>query len=276
MAVKQFSQSSITDGVKFNRFNQFTRFFIEYLVVAGGGGGMNGGSGSRGGGGGGAGGFLEGSTFVNKRFLVTVGAGGARPPAGDANVGTKGNDSILDEVVSFGGGRGQASNTSDQNGGSGGGNYFGSSPLAGGVGTPGQGFNGGSAPGGSVGSGSAGGGAGGNGANAVASGGEFTAGGNGENSSITGTSVLYARGGRGGPQNPNTAGSTYPNLGSGGDGGGGFSAGVAAPGREGVVIIKYPNTLTLSVGVGLTSSTSNVGDFKVTQLTAGSDLVEFV
>jgi hypothetical protein len=276
MAVKQFSNSNIFNGIKFNRLNQLALIKVDYLVVAGGGGGGNGGSGSRGGGGGGAGGFLDGSTLVNRRFLVTVGAGGAIPPAGAGNLGTKGNNSVLGEIVSFGGGRGDNSNTSLQNGGSGGGNSFSPSPAAGGAGTPGQGFNGGSVPGAATGSGSGGGGASSNGANGVTNSGAFTAGGNGKNSSITGTSVLYARGGRGGPQNPNTAGSTYPNLGSGGDGAGGNSAGAGSFGREGVVIIKYPNTLTLSVGVGLTSSTSNVGDFKVTQFTAGSDFVEFV
>jgi hypothetical protein len=37
--------------------------------------------------------------------------------------------------------------------------------------------------------------------------------------------------------------------------------------------VKYPDTITLSVGVGLTSSTSSAGGFKVTTFTAGSDTV---
>jgi hypothetical protein len=57
MAVKQFTQLSITDGVKFTRFNKFASIDIEYLVVAGGGAGGGGGTNTYGGGGAGAGGY---------------------------------------------------------------------------------------------------------------------------------------------------------------------------------------------------------------------------
>jgi hypothetical protein len=41
------------------------------------------------------------------------------------------------------------------------------------------------------------------------------------------------------------------------------------------VILKYPATITLTIGVGLTSSTSTAGGFKVTTFTAGTDTVSF-
>ena len=58
-----------------------------------------------------------------------------------------------------------------------------------------------------------------------------------------------------------------------GDGGGGndHAAGANAVGRSGVVILKYPNTSTLTIGSGLTSSTATSGDFKITTFTAGTD-----
>jgi hypothetical protein len=41
------------------------------------------------------------------------------------------------------------------------------------------------------------------------------------------------------------------------------------------VIIKYPASRTMTPGVGLTSSTTTIGDFKVTTFTAGSDDIVF-
>jgi hypothetical protein len=41
------------------------------------------------------------------------------------------------------------------------------------------------------------------------------------------------------------------------------------------VIVKYPDTVSLTIGVGLTSSTTTSGGFKVTTFTAGTDSVVF-
>jgi hypothetical protein len=41
------------------------------------------------------------------------------------------------------------------------------------------------------------------------------------------------------------------------------------------VIIKYPDTVTISVGGGLTSSTSTSGGFSITTFTAGTDTISF-
>jgi hypothetical protein len=41
------------------------------------------------------------------------------------------------------------------------------------------------------------------------------------------------------------------------------------------VVVKYPDTRTISVGAGLTSSTTTSGGYKVTSFTAGSGTVTF-
>jgi hypothetical protein len=41
------------------------------------------------------------------------------------------------------------------------------------------------------------------------------------------------------------------------------------------VIIRYPNTRTITVGSGLTSSTATDGSDKVTTFTAGTDIISF-
>jgi hypothetical protein len=46
-------------------------------------------------------------------------------------------------------------------------------------------------------------------------------------------------------------------------------------GGSGLIIVKYPSTLTLNVGAGLTSSTSTSGNFKITSFTAGLGTVVF-
>ena len=79
-----------------------------------------------------------------------------------------------------------------------------------------------------------------------------------------------------GPQYPTTnstatAGTT--NLGGGG-GGGAYQQNGGA-GGSGIVIVRYPNTYTITVGAGLTSSTTTDGSDKITSFTAGSDTVSF-
>jgi hypothetical protein len=273
---------------------------VDYLVVAGGGGG-----GGRRGAGGGAGGFLTGTstglTFATN-YTVTVGAGGTGG-LGDgvgSATGANGSNSVFSTITSTGGGgaRGDG-NGAGNNGGSGGGGSGG----AGGSGNtpstaPSQGNDGGS------GSNSAPnyGGGGGGGASAVGGNGTTTVAGNGGNgtaSSITGSSVTYAGGGGGGTYEGGTEGSG--GTGGGGDGGTGGTdnPGVAGTvntgggggggsiqanssgmdggnGGSGIVILKYPDTLTISnPGGGLTSSTATAGGFSVTSFTAGTGNIQF-
>ena len=110
------------------------------------------------------------------------------------------------------------------------------------------------------------------------------------------SSVSYAGGGGGGTRsasyNTTGAGGICP-FGGGGQGGGiqgvaqdgttntGGGAGgsrcngPAANGGSGVVIIKYLSTYTASFSVGLTVSTSTVGNYKVSSITAGTGTVTF-
>jgi hypothetical protein len=60
-----------------------------------------------------------------------------------------------------------------------------------------------------------------------------------------------------------------------GGGGGASSSSTSPGGGSGIVIIKYPDTISLTIGAGLTASTSSAGGFKITSFTAGTDVVSF-
>ena len=236
---------------------------IDYLVVAGGAGG-----GTDNGGGGGAGGLLTQTNATVSSFKiynVVVGGGGA----GTGNAGAKGGqgaDSSFESIATAlgGGGGGSQNNCGGVSGGSGGGG--GSNGGCGaGAGTPGQGNDGAQNNG-------AFGGGGGGGAGAPGQGGARANGGNGLESSISGSPTYYAGGGGGGGSNGSgsqggagglggggagaynwasaaTAGS--PNTGGGGGGGGGGGAGgSSASGGSGIVIIRYPNYQPLATVTG--------------------------
>lgn len=237
-------------------------------------------------------------------FFVSIGAGGALVTATEGN---NGSPSICSSVVSLGGGAGGRYNPSTgsllgvgNDGGSGGG--------GGGQGTTnegsilggsaiGQGFDGGNgqtdgfAGGGGGGAGQAGG----NATPTSGTAGDGGDGGDGISSSITGSAVTRAGAGGGGAPNGNTPGSGGDGGGGGGgqnlvrdgiagtantgSGGGGASdqgsnGQPSGAGGSGIVIVKYPNTLTLSIGAGLTSSTTTSGNYKITSFTAGADIVE--
>ena len=65
--------------------------------------------------------------------------------------------------------------------------------------------------------------------------------------------------------------------GGGGTSGGSFGSGTVtgSSGGSGVVILRYPSSKTITVGAGLTSSTSTDGSFKVTTFTAGTGNISF-
>jgi len=276
----------------------------DYLVVAGGGSGSSQQFNSGGGGGGGAGGLRTsyGSTsgggssaessllmFLSTNYTVTIGAGGVAPATGNVN-GTSGNDSVFSTITSDGGGAGGFGGTGGQGalGGSGGGGTTGGSATAN------QGFAGGDyvAPTGGGGGGAGAAGSDGAGGNPGAGG----PGGDGIQVDITGASVYYAGGGGGGAYQQTTTvpggnggggnssgdggaptAGTANTGGGGGTSGGSFGSGFVqgASGGSGVVILRYPNTYTITVGAGLTSSTATDGSDKVTTFTAGTDSISF-
>ena len=185
--------------------------------------------------------------------------------------GDPGSNSVFSTITSLGGGGCQANSDGREDGGSGAGGFH-NTAASPGAGTTGQGHDGGAGNNSSSTSGGSGGGAG----SAGTAGINFQTGsvsvGAGLSSSITGSAVTRALGGGQGQQG-NTGTSGSANTGTGGRGTGGTSN--AGTGGSGVVILRYPNTFTITVGSGLTSSTATDGDDKVTTFTAGTDTVSF-
>ena len=279
-----------TTAADFVKTGQVFGYFTEYLVVAGGGAGATGESSLRGGGGGGAGGYrssvlgessgenssAEERLILNGSFSVTVGAGGAAPVG--YGVGTSGNDSIFYSIKSDGGGRGSpAGSIAFESGGSGGGAGDTVTSQSG-AGTSNQGHRGGY---GQNSGSNGGGGGGGGGAASIGSNGASSIGGNGGSaisSSITGSSVARAAGGKGGNRSAGAGSSGSENTGNGGVGGGGANNQAAGgAGGSGVVIFKLHPLAEVSFSAGLTEanggSGQTVGDYKVYTVTAGTGTV---
>ena len=216
---------------------------VRVLVVAGGGGG----GGILTAGGGGGGGLIHEVGFSvtpGASLSVTVGKGGASGAngynqPGNYNNGANGDSSVFGSLTAAGGGGGGGGGTNSQignpgsSGGSGGGGgrcWVGcntslttanANKRAGGVGTSGQGSNGGNAP---FMSGGGGGGAG--AAGAASTGGAAGNGGDGLQVDISGVATYYAGGGGGGSEN--TATRATGGQGGGGLGGAnGYSSGAA-------------------------------------------------
>lgn len=251
---------------------------IEYLVVAGGGG-----AGGSVAGGGGSGGYLSSSLSSiesGSSIAVTIGAGGS----GGATKaqGNDGSDSSIASttgtsfttITSTGGGAGGAStngsaNLAGRDGGSGGGGSWYSDSTgngnSGGSGTVGQGNDGGDASGApsSNSTGGGGGGAGAAGGNGIETG-RGGLGGDGKQSSITGTATYYAGGGGGGGQGTTASGGTggggtgqisttnggagTANTGGGGGGSYNYSGGSGGSGGSGVAIFAYDSGSINAIG----------------------------
>jgi hypothetical protein len=296
--------TTITAGTGTVSWRLSRSFLTEYLVIAGGGNSAN-----DHGAGGGAGGYRSSVTgelsggnslaetklnsTVGRIYAVTVGAGAPKNFGGGL---ARGSNSSLAEIISIGGGAQNASE-SIRNGGSGSGAvYAGTTSSTIGLGTVGQGSNGGL--GGPFGGNYASGGGGGAGGLGVSAPSNTVAGNGGPGlaSSITGTSVIRAGGGGGG----NYQGGTVGLGGSGGGGNAGATGGNNAGqdgavntgggggsphyqsgssssggGGSGVVILRYPSDLTITIGAGLTGSTATVGANKVTTITAGTGNVSW-
>jgi len=286
-------------------------FELEYLIIAGGGAGgyASSGAGVEASGGGGAGGYLckfnsetsgGGSVTLNSFYVipstnypVTIGAGGTGTTQ-DFNSSNDGFPSYVGSLYAFGGGGGGKGYPAARRGGSGGGggpryNPDGGSTGDGAAGLYAQGSNGGNWTGTAGTAPNAGGGGGGAGAvGSAGSSGTGGAGGAGKASSITGSSVTRAGGGGGAGTTAGGAGGTggggagsdagTPTNGTANTGGGGGasanSATVGANGGSGLVILRYPNTYTISQS-GMTLSTATDGSDKVTTITAGTGTVSW-
>jgi len=266
-----------------------TPLTISYLIVAGGGGG-----GSYYAGGGGAGGMLSGNlTTASLSFSATVGGGGGW--------NSNGSNSIFNSITAIGGGKGGDATSGGYTwgiggtGGSGGGSSGkrgGGSNTTGGQGTAGQGNNGGYGVSSGFGdTGGAGGGAGAAGTSPTSAV-RYTVGGIGVQSSITGSAVYYAGGGGGNGSYAGTGGAgggatavnngpspnATPNTGGGGAGGNMWPSTSYTPsnGGSGIVIIRYPNGYTASVGglgYGVLNATVSGSTDKYTTLTSGTGTI---
>ena len=262
---------------------------VDFLVIAGGGGGGDD-NGSGWAGGGGAGGYRNSynnetsggnsasetalSVPTSTNVTVTVGDGGANS--------AQGANSVFYTITSIGGGAGgEPVGSTGGTGGSGGGaGTNGTGVPSRGLATANQGFDGsgndGSWSGGGGGAGQAG------GVNPPAGQGVLVIkGGDGLSSTITGTSVTRAGGGGGaqsgfagaGGAGGGGTGGTPPTAGAvntGSAGGGRRTGGIGGAGGSGIVILRYPSSNTITVGAGLTASTSTIGGDKVTIFTAGT------
>jgi hypothetical protein len=261
--------------------------FVEYLVVAGGGGAQDGG--------GGAGGLVTNAgspieVSANTNYYVSIGAGGTNGGGSHPTNGSNSQFDAVDPAIGGGGaGRyGQTGNSGGSGGGSGATTTDGVS-LAGGQGTPGQGFSGGSSSNSSIASG--GGGASESGYSPI--GGVFLFngdGGDGIQNIVDGSPTHYAGGGGcnffglagiggggAGGVAPNYAGQNGQVNTGGGAGGGVYeSESFGGRGGSGIVILKYPKEYTLSMDPGLTGTTTQLGSSsKVTRITAGLGFVSF-
>lgn len=241
---------------------------IEVLAVGGGGGGGGWG------GGGGAGGLVYNNAYPvtpGTVYNISIGAGGAKGTSA-YTVGGNGGNTVFGTIRAIGGGGGGAwPSYPGVSGGSGGG---GSGTSTFGLGTPGQGQNGGPSPNTTTSSPYQGHGGGGGAGWPGSQGSGVTggAGGNGLAYSISGSSVTYAGGGGGhSPGDGNAAvapggtggggqGGNYYNpasatdgtngLGGGGGGNwGGDAARAIGAGGSGVVIIRYALTSSTTTPV---------------------------
>ena len=253
---------------------------VEYVVVAGGGGGGTGGTGISGGGGGGAGGYRSSVQGENSgaattaelrlipvsgtSYTVTVGAGGAAT--------ANGSNSVFATVTALGGGGGGTTAGNGLAGGSGGGSSGrgDSTQRYGGAATTVviqptvQGTAGANSYGAGLGTAGGGGGAG-----ATTT---TINGGNGIQSSITGTATYRggggggegsSTGGQGGGANGATAGNVTAPSGTantgGGGGGGGSAGGAGGSGGSGVVIVRTLSSAPIATTTGSpTVSTSGL------------------
>jgi hypothetical protein len=135
------------------------------------------------------------------------------------------------------------------------------------LGVVGQGFAGGTpSVGGNVAlTGSGGGGAGGPGVNGILNSGGAVNGGNGAISNISGSNVIYCKGGRGGSDSWAGGAAGAANTGNGGDGAGASNGNSGYNGGSGIVIVRYltsdASDFTITGGTATTSGSYTVRTF---------------
>jgi hypothetical protein len=94
-------------------------------------------------------------------------------------------------------------------------------------------------------------------------------GGSGTSSNITGTAITRAAGGGGVFESNGANGAANTGNGAGGS----FDA--ARNGGSGIVILRYPDSFTITIGAGLTGTTTTASPNKITTITVGSGNVSW-
>ena len=304
MALTIGSGITFGSGISLNPPAPPSTIAVEYLVVAGGGGSYS----TSDSGGGGGGGYRTASGYsvtIGSTYNVTIGAGGTSGPTARAS------NSVFGTITSVGGGSGNTyyggGAGSNMNGGSGGGHAnirsamsANASELLGGAGTVGQGNNGASYTGPWVMNNGNLSGGGGGGAGAAGSPGGYInqsgapnitggAGGDGLQSSISGTATYYAGGGGGvgaGWFDSNNGG--FGGLGGGGNGGqGGWGqygrgsngavntgggAGGNYAGGSGIVIVRYADSSPAATSTTGSPTITVAGGHRVYKFTSSGSI----
>ena len=283
-------------------------FTADYLMVAGGGSGRGG----IGGGGGAGGllysycnSCAAGIGLDAGLFNITIGAGGSAGLGSDTTIISCGALACISKTATRGGhGPGGPTGATSSGGSGSGGGHQGTGgsgntpPVSVPLGGP-QGNNGGGAGGGNY-AASGGGGRGGAGTSSSGTGGGGGAGGVGlTGMSISGSPLSYAGGGGGGAYNPGSAGGASPcgtggaaipgtgpgNAGpsnngttnrGGGGGGNGESASTSAPkvgsGGSGIVILRYPDSISATIAPGTNTIACAPGSTKIATFTVTGTL----
>lgn len=258
--------------------------YLQYLVIGGGGGGGSGLIGNSYGGGGGAGGYLFGYGGITNKssYGIQVGAGGLAGSTSSA--GSNGVDSYFDifDISGGGGGAGYTNGQIAKSGSSGGGGSYGQNGT-----TPNQNHIPGNNLVSTNGLGQAngysgaryaitgGGGQGSGGGGVNSRGGILNSnnndGGSGLTLTVTGSSVIYSRGGDGTPGG--TGGIT--NTGMGGVGGRNVGGEEPGDGGSGIVILKFPSFAFSTTPNRLNISNINNGMVNVTYVNASNNVVYY-
>ena len=307
------SKAQVYNGSSWSDLGGIAGEEIEFLVVGGGGRGGRGKDAYRAGGGGGAGGYVTSVTGdstpngdpVHSNQIIQTGTNyNVTVGAGTGSYSTRGGDSNFHQNYAIGGGGSWGYQHVGAGGGSGGGN--GDSYINDHIESQGNRSNGASGSSttlrrmGGGGAGESG------GTDGTGTGGDglittiitsteattysvgqvdgtdvyFAGGGSGGGAQSSGGNIVGGLGGGGTGVTGNGSNGTAGTVNTGGGGGGagnngGATTGNGGSGGSGVVILRYPSSLSITVGAGLTSSTFTQGSNSVTIFTAGTDNISW-
>ena len=94
---------------------------------------------------------------------------------------------------------------------------------------------------------------------------------------MTGSAVTYAAGGIGGNNvsSPSSPADGATNTGNGGGACGGNTGNRGGNGGSGIFVLKFADSFTITIGAGLTSSSSTAGGYTTVIFTAGTGTISW-